>query len=187
MNEIKLQTPVDPGRSAVEISLKDTTVVLGSCFADNIGKKMEAFGFDVLVNPFGTLYNPVSVTEAVARLGSGEAFKAEECVRMGAGSDLVCSFSHNTSFARDTQEDFLEYANLSLGQSSQMWKKATKVIVTLGTAFCFRHIQSGRTVANCLKIDGREFIRYRLDVEGTVAMLLTTDYVREELQGIRHN
>ena len=62
MNEIKLQTPVDPGRSAVEISLKDTTVVLGSCFADNIGKKMEAFGFDVLVNPFGTLYNPVSVT-----------------------------------------------------------------------------------------------------------------------------
>ena len=171
MNEIKLQTPVDPGRSAVEISIKDTTVVLGSCFADNIGKKMEAFGFDVLVNPFGTLYNPVSVTEAVARLGSGEAFKAEECVRMGAGSDLVCSFSHNTSFARETQEDFLEYANLSLGKSSQMWKKATKVIVTLGTAFCFRHIQSGRTVANCLKIDGREFIRYRLDVEGTVALL----------------
>ncbi len=130
MNEINVQTPAVPGIMAVEISIIDTTVVLGSCFADNIGKKMEAFGFDVLVNPFGTLYNPVSVTEAVARLGSGEAFKAEECVRMGAGSDLVCSFSHNTSFARETQEDFLEYANLSLGQSSPICKIDKKVNVT---------------------------------------------------------
>ncbi|MGN0202411.1 MAG: GSCFA domain-containing protein [Candidatus Cryptobacteroides sp.] len=171
MNEIKLQTAVDPGRSAVEIPLRDTTVVLGSCFADSIGQKMEEYGFDVCVNPFGTLYNPVSIAEAVSRLESGRKFSSEECVRMGAGSELVCSFSHHTSFARKTEEEFLEYADSSLEKASAMWRKASKVIVTLGTAWCYEHIRSGRTVSNCLKIDAKEFRRRRLDVEETAKLL----------------
>ena len=54
---IKLQTPVTDEKCKVGISYCDKILMLGSCFSDNIGKQMADFGFDVCVNPFGTLYN----------------------------------------------------------------------------------------------------------------------------------
>ena len=80
---MKLQSPVDVGRSNVRISLNDKIMLLGSCFSDSIGEKMSQLGFDVCVNPFGPLYNPVSLTEAIGRMASGFPVREEECVRMG--------------------------------------------------------------------------------------------------------
>ncbi len=172
MEALKLQTPVEAGRSRTGISLKDKIFVLGSCFADNIGGKMLELGFDATVNPFGTLYNPVSVCNSIARLSSGIPFTEDDCVRMGAGADLFCSFSHHTSFARGTKEDFLQHANASLEAASRRWKEATKVIITLGTAWIYEYVRSGEVVSNCLKIDAKEFNRRRLTVQNTAALLM---------------
>lgn len=172
MEGLKLQTPVETGRGAVSISLKDRIFVLGSCFADNMGQKMVDLGFDVCLNPFGTLYNPVSVCNSVARLTSGIPFSKDECVQMGAGAGLVCSFSHHTSFARRTEDEFLQVANASLKEASLRWKAASKVIITLGTAWIYEHVRSGETVSNCLKIDAGEFSRRRLTVRETAALLM---------------
>ncbi len=171
MEQIKLQTPVQIGRSRVEVSLRDSVVSLGSCFADNIGEKMAGLGFDILANPFGTLYNPVSVCNSAARLASGVPFTTRECVQMGAGSGRICSFSHHTTFSRPTAEEFLSVANRSLEEASARWKAASKVIVTLGTAWCFEHIASGEIVSNCLKRDAKEFSRRRLSVSEVSALL----------------
>lgn len=172
MEGLKLQTPVETGRGAVSISLKDRIFVLGSCFADNIGGKMVDLGFDVCVNPFGTIYNPVSVCNSIARLTSGIPFSESECVQMGAGAGLVCSFSHHTSFARRTEDEFLNVANASLKEASLWWKAATKVIITLGTAWIYEYLRSGETVSNCLKIDAKEFTRRRLSVRETATLLM---------------
>ncbi len=172
MEGLKLQTPVETGRSAVCISLNDKIFVLGSCFADNMGQKMEDLGFDVCVNPFGTLYNPVSICNSVARLTSGIPFSESECVQMGAGAGLVCSFSHHTSFARRTEDEFLNVANASLKEASLWWKAATKVIITLGTAWIYEYTRSGETVSNCLKIEAKEFTRRRLSVRETATLLM---------------
>lgn len=172
MEGLKLQTPVETGRGAVSISLKDRIFVLGSCFADNMGQKMVDLGFDVCLNPFGTLYNPVSVCNSVARLTSGIPFSESECVQMGAGAGLVCSFSHHTSFARRTEDEFLNVANASLKEASLWWKAATKVIITLGTAWIYEYLRSGETVSNCLKIDAKEFSRRRLSVRETATLLM---------------
>ncbi len=172
MEAIKLQTPVEAGRSRAGISLKDKIFVLGSCFADNIGGRMLELGFDATVNPFGTLYNPVSVCNSIARLTSGIPFTEDDCVRMGAGADLFCSFSHHTSFARRTKEDFLQHANASLEAASRRWKEATKVIITLGTAWIYEYVRSGEVVSNCLKIDAKEFTRRRLTVQNTATLLM---------------
>lgn len=172
MEGLKLQTPVETGRSAVSISLNDKIFVLGSCFADNMGQKMADLGFDVCVNPFGTLYNPVSICNSVARLTSGIPFSESECVQMGAGAGLVCSFSHHTSFARRTEDEFLNVANASLKEASLWWKAATKVIITLGTAWIYEYLRSGETVSNCLKIDAKEFSRRRLSVRETATLLM---------------
>ena len=128
MEGIKLQTPVEAGQSKVSISLKDRIFVFGSCFADNIGRKMVDLGFEVCVNPFGTIYNPVSVCNSIARLSSGIPFSVDECVPMGAGAGLICSFSHHTTFARRTEEEFLNVANASLEEASHRWKAASKVM-----------------------------------------------------------
>lgn len=172
MEGLKLQTPVETGRGAVSISLKDRIFVLGSCFADNIGGKMVDLGFDVCVNPFGTIYNPVSVCNSIARLTSGIPFSKDECVQMGAGAGLVCSFSHHTSFARRTEDEFLQVANASLKEASLRWKAASKVIITLGTAWIYEYTRSGETVSNCLKIEAKEFSRRRLSVRETATLLM---------------
>ncbi len=172
MEVLKLQTPVEAGRSRVSISLKDRIFVLGSCFADNIGQKMSDLGFDILVNPFGTLYNPVSICNSAARLSSGIPFSESECVPMGAGAGLVCSFSHHTTFARRTAAEFLENANKSLTEASAKWKEAEKVIITLGTSWIYEYVRTGETVSNCLKIDAKEFTRRRLSIRET-SLLLT--------------
>ena len=171
MEELKLQTPVPVGRSRVEVSPDDKICVLGSCFADNIGEKMAELGFNACVNPFGTLYNPVSVCNSVSRLSSGIPFTEDECVEMGSGAGLVCSFSHHTSFARSTAEEFLDHANTSLSAASKAWNEAGKVIITLGTAWCFEYIPTGEIVSNCLKIDQKLFRRKRLSVQETSVLL----------------
>lgn len=172
MEGLKLQTPVETGRSKVGVSLNDKIVILGSCFADNMGQKMVDLGFDVCLNPFGTLYNPVSVYNSVARLTSGIPFSKDECVQMGAGAGLVCSFSHHTSFARRTEDEFLQVANASLKEASLRWKAASKVIITLGTAWIYEYTHSGETVSNCLKIEAKEFTRRRLSVRETATLLM---------------
>ena len=167
---MKLFTQVSCPPPGISISLEDKTMVLGSCFADSVGAKMSAAGFDVCVNPFGTLYNPASVRLAVSRLCSGARFTEEDCVPMGAGSDLICSFSHHTSFARPDAGAFLDNANAALERACGFWKEAGKVVLTFGTAFVWKHRDAG-IVANCLKRPASEFTREMLDVDGCAAFI----------------
>lgn len=168
---LKLQTPVTFDASKVNISYNDRILVLGSCFAENIGAKLQNAGFDVCVNPFGVLYNPISVCNSFQRMKFGAPFTENDCVEMGAGAGLFCSFSHHTSFADRTPEGFLDKANKALEESNRFMAGCNKVIITLGTAWCYRFEATGETVSNCLKRPAAEFSRYRLDVDSTVAAL----------------
>lgn len=168
---LKLQTRVEAGTSPVRLSYSDRIVLLGSCFADSIGTRMADTGFDVCANPFGTLYNPVSLCRAADRLESGTPFTEADCVEMGAGAGLICSFHHHTSFARKTPAEFVAAANASLAAAHAHWLSAGLVILTLGTAYCFRHVESGLVVSNCLKRPGGEFSRERLSLNETASLL----------------
>ena len=168
---MNLQTPVTLDPAPVSVSYNDRIAVVGSCFADEIGGRLAAAGFRSMCNPFGPLFNPVSIGNAIARLESGVPFQETDVVEMGAGAGRFCSFSHHTSFARETAGEFLENANAALAEASAFWKECNRVIVTLGTAWAFRHEATGETVANCLKRPGTEFTRYRLTVAQTAAIL----------------
>ena len=161
---MKLQTPVTDEKCKVGISYSDKIMMIGSCFSDNIGRQLADYGFDVCVNPFGTLYNPISIKQSVELLTSDRFFTEEDCVEMGAGAGLICSFSHHTSFARKDRETFLHDANQALEKAREHFRSSNKVIITLGTSWCFRHTGTGRIVSNCLKRSGGEFVRERLSV-----------------------
>ena len=170
--KMKLFTEVDCEKLS-PLSRGERICVLGSCFADAIGEKLAAAGFDVLRNPFGTLYNPASVAAAVERLDSARPFTADECVEMGAGAGLVCSFAHHTRFARPTPEAFLVAANAALAADAAAWAGCRRVLVTLGTAWVWRALERpGRpVVANCLKRPAREFAHELLGVDACAALL----------------
>ena len=170
---MKLTTEVTCEKSSISFSLRDRICVLGSCFADAVGQRLSDAGFQVLANPFGTLYNPASVAAAVARLDSGTPFTADECVEMGAGVGRVCSFAHHTRFARPTADAFLAEANAHLAADAAAWKRCDKVIITLGTARVWRALgRPGQpVVSNCLKRPAREFARELLNVDACTSLL----------------
>ena len=168
---MKLQTPVTDLTCKVGISYKDKIMMLGSCFSDNIGSRLKNYGFDVCVNPFGTLYNPASILSGVSRLLGGKCFCEDECVEIGAGDSRTCSFFHHTSFARETGSEFIENANASLAAAAEFFRKCNKVIITLGTSWCYRHIGKDMIVSNCLKRNPKEFIREFLPASRTAAIL----------------
>lgn len=168
---MKLQTPVADEKCRVGISYNDKIMMLGSCFSDNIGARLSDLGFDVCVNPFGTLYNPASIASSIERLVSGEHFTKEDCIEIGAGNHRICSFSHHTSFSGNDVDEFLAKANSALDIASRHFRECSKVIITLGTSWCYRHIGSGNIVSNCLKHPASEFQRERLCVQEISALL----------------
>ncbi len=168
---MKLQTPVADQPCRVGISYSDKITMLGSCFSDNIGNQLADLGFDVCVNPFGTLYNPVSIMNSVERLISRTPFTAEECVQIGAGDERFCSFSHHTAFAHKDKETFLENAGMALESAGRHFEQSSKVVITLGTSWCFRHVDTDRIVSNCLKRPASEFVRERLSARQTASCL----------------
>lgn len=158
--------------------MTDGILLLGSCFAANIGSRLAEDGYNVCQNPFGTLFNPASIASSLWRLESGRPFTMDECVMMGAGANLWCSFSHYTRFARPTKEAFLENANAALDSACAFFRECRTLIVTFGTAFVFRNSGFARgsdnpldgIVSNCLKLPAREFERFRLNVDDIVEL-----------------
>ena len=169
ISKFNWSTPVDVGKSKVKVSFSCPMLILGSCFADNVGSRMSAVGFDALVNPLGTTYNPLSVADSLARIASGEPFRSDECVTIGAGDGRFCSFAHHTRNARPTVAEFLTDANSILSQVYEHWLKSRTLIVTLGTAWCFRLNSTGNVVSNCLKHLPSEFTRFRLSYDECVS------------------
>ena len=160
---VKLFTEVELAHSECTIALEDRIMLLGSCFADRIADKMRNAGFNLCANPFGTLYNPASILNSLRRLESAQPFCLDDCVEMGAGAGLICSFSHHSSFARKEEDVFLENANASLLEASKFWKSCNKLIITLGTSFVWSH--NGQIVSNCLKRNASEFEHRMLSVQ----------------------
>jgi hypothetical protein len=125
---------------------------------------LKNYGFNVCCNPFGTLYNPASILNSVRRLKEMALFSEEDCIEIGAGDNRICSFSHHTSFARQTKEEFFEHANASCAKASEFFRSCNKIIITLGTSWCYRHIEKDIIVSNCLKRNPKEFSRELLTV-----------------------
>ena len=173
---MKLTTEVICPKGSAPLGLDVPVCLLGSCFADEIGRKMSAAGFRVLANPFGTLYNPASIANAVSRLDHPVPFGEEDCVPLGAGDGRTGSFWHHTSFARSSAAEFLESANAALAEAAATWQECGTVILSLGTAYVWRALErpGHPVVANCLKRPAREFAHD----------LLSTDACAELLHGV---
>lgn len=160
---MKLQTIVDIKPSKWKIGYEDTVLMLGSCFSDEIGRQMAERKMQVTCNPFGTLYNPLSIANAI---------HMTELPELVEHDGLWHSMAHHGSFSRATKEEAEKAVAESIETMQRALEEATVVIVTFGTAWVYElsaiSHQPSVIVGNCHKMPEKWFSRRRLTVEEIV-------------------
>ncbi len=162
------RTKLPPFQSPLRLAHSDHTLCVGSCFAEHIGGRLRKLKFPALVNPFGIVYNPVSVGQVFEKLLSGEPFREEDLFE---NLGLWHSFAHHGRFSYPEKTEALEGVNRSLAEAGAFLAKANRLIVTLGTSNVFVFKKNGEIVANCHKVPGHEFERRRLTIAEIVQAL----------------
>lgn len=169
---MELQTRVNIPAPPEKIGYDTPCLFMGSCFSDNIGQLMSSHKFPVLLNPFGTLFNPLSVAAGLNRLLQQQPYTASE---LTLHNGLWFSFDHYTGFSHPDRDTCLENINRSFAEAAQWLRKSRFLILTFGTAWAFRHNQTAKTVANCHKLPATTFTRFCAEPEtitGTYNKLL---------------
>lgn len=163
---MKLQTIVDIKPSDRKIGYEDSILTLGSCFSDEIGEQMKQRYLHVTCNPFGTLYNPLSIAQAI----NYELPIADNPLPIINYGGLWHSMAHHGSFSRPTKEETEEAVCQSVETLQRALDEASVVMVTFGTAWVYE--MNGQIVGNCHKMPESSFTRRRLTVDEIVAAWL---------------
>ncbi len=158
---MKLQTIVDIAPSPWKIGFEDNILMLGSCFADSMGEQMMQRGLNVTSNPFGTLYNPLSIANAINLQSSISNLP------LVYHEGLWHSMAHHGSFSRADKTEAEQAVADSITTMQHALEEATVIIVTFGTAWVYE--MNGQIVGNCHKLPENTFTRRRLSVEEIVA------------------
>lgn len=163
---MELYTRISTTKAPFTFSHTEQTILLGSCFAENIGKKLEENKFKTDLNPFGTLYNPSSIAESIRMLLHPGPFTGNHLFR----HEGIChSFNHHSRFSSPSETECLDKINSRLFASADIIRKAQRMIVTFGTAWVYRLKSSDRIVSNCHKLPEKMFDRSMLTVDGIIA------------------
>ncbi len=167
-----LSTPVPIAPSPLRISYETPLLLLGSCFTDEIGARLQAAGFDCCCNPFGTLYNPFSIAACLQRALRDEPITADYLVQH---EGRWHSWLHHGRFSHPDQEQVLSRCNQALHDTHRFLQRSPVLLCTFGTAYTFflNHpaaapAMQGQPVANCHKLPAADFLRRRLSVQEVV-------------------
>lgn len=162
---MQLSTPVTIAPQGVTLDHGTRLLTVGSCFADEMGVRLQRSGFDVLANPFGTLYNPLSIA-ANLQMALDDKPMPEELLVQHDG--LWHSWMHHSRFSSPDRAECLSRCDASIHETHRrLMEKPLWLIVTFGTAWVYYH--EGHVVANCHKLPANQFERHRLTVDGIVA------------------
>ena len=162
-------TPVEIPRSEVEITHETSILLMGSCFAENIGARLSENKFTCDINPFGILYNPMSIAEALRQILDGRVYD-ENSPELIEHQGQWHSLMHHGSFSNESRKICVEIINERLRKGGEMIRKSRVVLITFGTSYVYEYRGEGESfvVGNCHKLPERTFMRRRLDVEEIV-------------------
>ena len=153
---MKWRTEVAIPEGSRRIRYTDALLTLGSCFADHLGAKLSYYQFPHLGNPFGVIFHPVPMENLLGRALEDRPFTSEDLIE--SQGRWRCLEAHSVR-SGDTPEEALKSLNKALDALKKSIEHSTHAVLTLGTAYGFRHLQSGQLVANCHKLPSREFER----------------------------
>ena len=161
---MNFRTQVELPERMAEIRHSDRIMLFGSCFADNIGNLLVENKFRCDVNPYGVLYNPLSVSKALEEILSGKIYEVKDLFQSGG---LWHSWMHHGSFSSSSSDESLNLINTRLAKANENLVNANWLIVTFGSSYVYIHQETREVVGNCHKQHEKMFIRSRLGV-GTI-------------------
>jgi hypothetical protein len=158
---MQFTTQIPIQKKANPIGYSSKIVSFGSCFAENMGDKFQYFKFQSATNPFGIIFNPVSIEKIIDRVVKETLFTEEDvffhnerwhCFEVH--SDLSCA----------SQDELLRSLNQILRETKKQLEEATHVIITYGTSWAYRNVEKDAIVANCHKVPQKQFTKELLTI-----------------------
>ena len=152
-------TKIPIAKSDAPIEYFSRIISLGSCFAENIGEKFDFFKFQNTTNPFGIIFNPISIEKIIERAINQNYFTEDD---LFFHNELWHCYEVHSDLSNDNKEVFL---NQILKESYQRLTNATHIIITYGTSWVYKLKSTGTIVANCHKVPQNQFDKEILSVE----------------------
>jgi hypothetical protein len=134
----------------------------GSCFSDNMSQKFNYFKFQHTNNPFGIIFNAVSIEKLFQRIVENRPFTAQD---LFYHNQLWHSFELHSDFSDVDQNRMIQKLNQTLSSLHNQLPQLTHCIITLGSSWVYRHIDSNQIVANCHKLPQALFTKEILSIE----------------------
>lgn len=159
---MNLYTAVDQPSRLPSLEQSRRLMLLGSCFAMNMGAKLLEAKFRCDVNPYGVLYNPESISAALREMQGGKTYDREDLFHYRG---LWHSPMHHGAFSAAKAEDALQGINRRLTTACAALRELDCLLITFGTAWLYESKETGRVVANCHKLPEKSFLRRKLSVE----------------------
>ncbi|MBC3757895.1 GSCFA domain-containing protein [Hyunsoonleella sp. SJ7] len=153
------------------IDYKSNILLIGSCFSENIGKKLDYFKFQNTKNPFGILFNPKAIETLIENAVRQKVYKDSDV--FFHNEQWQCFDSHS-KLSQSSKEGLRHQLNYGIDLTGRRLKDSSHIIITLGTAWVYRQIESDSIVANCHKVPQNQFKKE----------LLSVDSIFESLQNI---
>tara|TARA_R110002051_G_scaffold325001_1_gene425149 strand:+ start:18038 stop:18997 length:960 start_codon:yes stop_codon:yes gene_type:complete len=158
---MKLLTQIPFSKAKNTINYNSQLVMLGSCFSENIGDKLNHFKFQNTQNPFGILFHPLAIEKLMQKAVRQDVYGEEDVFYI---NERWHCFDAHSSLSNTSKEELLTCLNKAVNSTSAQLKKASHVIITLGTAWMYCNTNSKQVVANCHKVPQSNFTKELLDV-----------------------
>ena len=166
---MKLTTPIKLSRQNPPINYSSKVLLLGSCFAQNMGAKLEYYKFQQCTNPFGILFHPVAIEKLITRAVNQTWFTSKDVFLQN--EQWHCFLAHS-KLSNTSEEDLISALNSALEKLRFSLLEASHVVFTFGTAWVYKHLEKDTIVANCHKVPQKEFVKQLLSPDDVSDVLL---------------
>ncbi|CAC9975177.1 GSCFA domain-containing protein [Flavobacterium panici] len=158
--QFRTQIPISKSNNPIDYNSKILSV--GSCFAENMAEKFDYFKFQNETNPFGIIFNPVSIEKLFSRVCKEELFTEKDVF---FHNERWHSFEVHSDLSNADRQELLETLNKAVTETNKKLKEATHIIITFGTSWIYRNIESTEIAANCHKVPQKQFLKELLSVD----------------------
>lgn len=158
--QFRTQIPLSKTNNPIDYNSK--VISFGSCFAENMADKFDYFKFQNETNPFGIIFNPVSIEKIIKRTVEEKWFTEKDVF---FHNERWHSFEAHSDLSNSDRQELLETLNKAISETHKQLRTATHIIVTYGTSWIYRNIESDQIVANCHKVPQKQFSKELLSVD----------------------
>lgn len=159
---MQFRTQIPISKSSNPIDYHSKIISMGSCFAENMAEKFDYFKFQNETNPFGIIFNPVSIEKVIQRVVQQEFFTEKDIF---FHNERWHCFEVHSDLSHSDRQELLQTLNEAITETNKQIKEATHIIVTYGTSWIYRNIESNKVVANCHKVPQKQFTKELLIVD----------------------